>query len=128
VATSRSNTSDAHRRGAGLWLATGLETTLAAISASSRTMTSGIPMASRAINAINSEVATAALMPRITSTVVAARRRKGIFTGRSGLCSGMGKAVLDELRGPGAARVPREFSRAGAPDAVEDPSPLSRFG
>jgi hypothetical protein len=35
--------------------------------------------------------------------------------------------VLDELRGPGAARVPREFSRAGAPDAVEDPSPLSRF-
>ena len=87
----------------------------------------GTPMASREINLINSAVATAAMMPRITSNVVAARRRKGIFTGRSGLCRGIGKAVLDELRGSGAARVPREFSRAGAPDAVEDPSPLFRF-
>ena len=33
--------------------------------------------------------------------------------------------MLDEFGSPGAARVPRDFSRAGAPDAVEDPSPLS---
>jgi hypothetical protein len=33
--------------------------------------------------------------------------------------------VLDEFGSPDAARVPRNYSRAGAPDAVEDPSPLS---
>ena len=32
------------------------------------------------------------------------------------------------LGSPGAALVPRNFSRAGTPVAVEDPSPLSRFG
>jgi hypothetical protein len=30
-----------------------------------------------------------------------------------------------QVGSPGAALVPRNFSRAGAPDAVEDPSPLS---
>jgi hypothetical protein len=27
-----------------------------------------------------------------------------------------------QVEAPGAARVPRDFSRAGAPEAVEDPS------
>ena len=42
---------------------------LAPINASSRTMSGGIPMSSRAISASNSAVATAAVNPRITSTV-----------------------------------------------------------
>ena len=42
---------------------------LAPINASSRTMSGGIPMSSRAISASNSAVATAAINPRITSTV-----------------------------------------------------------
>ena len=42
---------------------------LAPINASSRTMSGGIPMSSRAISASNSAVATAAVDPRITSTV-----------------------------------------------------------
>ena len=41
---------------------------LAAISASSRTMSDGIPMPSRAISPSNSAVATAAINSRITST------------------------------------------------------------
>ena len=42
---------------------------LAPINASSRTMSGGIPMSSRAISASNSAVATAAVNPKITSTV-----------------------------------------------------------
>ena len=42
---------------------------LAPIKASSRTMSGGIPMSSRAISASNSAVATAAVNPRITSTI-----------------------------------------------------------
>ena len=60
--------------------------TLAAISASSRTTPGGIPMASRAISASSKAVAVAASMPRTRSTVVIARRRKGIFTDRLGNC------------------------------------------
>jgi hypothetical protein len=108
--------------------ATAATIALAAISASSRIMSGGIPMASRAIDPINSAVATAAIMRGNRSAVVIVRRRKGIFTGWLGHCRGMSKAVLDELGSPSAARVPRHFSRAGAPDAVEDPSPLSRPG
>ena len=44
-------------------------TMLAAINASSRTMSGGIPMLSRAIRPINSAVAAAAVTPRIRSTV-----------------------------------------------------------
>jgi len=33
-------------------------------------------------------------------------------------------ASAHNVGSPGAARVPREFSRAGTPESVEDPSPL----
>jgi hypothetical protein len=98
--------------------------TLAAISTSSRTTPGGIPMASRAISASSKGVAVAASMPRTRSTVVIARRRKGIFTDRWVIVANQQRHAR-RVGSPGAARVPRDFSRAGAPDAVEDPSPLS---
>jgi hypothetical protein len=52
------------------------------------------PMASHVINPVNCAVATAAIMTRIRSTVVMARRCKGIFTGWLGHCRRMGKARL----------------------------------
>jgi hypothetical protein len=67
-----------------------------AISASSRTMPGGIPKASRAISASSNAVAVAMIMPKIGSTAVIGRRRKGIFTGRLGHCRGIKRAVLDE--------------------------------
>src|ERR1700727_1339954 len=57
-------------------------TMLAPISASSRIMSGGIPIASRAMRASSNAVAVAAIMLRIRSTVVIAPRCKGIFTGR----------------------------------------------
>jgi hypothetical protein len=49
------------------------------------------------------------------------RFREGNTIGLAFFCEGRASGS------PGAARVLREFSRAGAPDAVEDPSPQSRM-
>ena len=57
-------------------------------------------MASRATSASNNAVALAAIMPRIRSTAVIGRRRKGIFTDRLGHCRGIRKAVVSELEAP----------------------------
>jgi hypothetical protein len=69
-------------------------TTLAAIKASSRTVSGGIPTASRAISASGNAVAAAAAIPRMRSTAVIVRRRKEIFTDRLGICRRINEVML----------------------------------